>query len=138
MSDVFLPPATMARIRAAMARAGLAEKDIEESFVRGAGPGGQKVNKTSSCVQLRHLPSGEVIKCRQTRSREANRWLARRELAERLLARRKDEQAARRREEERIRRRKRRRSRRRQMRLLAEKRRHSEKKALRRSVTEHE
>lgn len=60
------------------------ESDITEAFLKGTGPGGQKINKTSSAVQLKHLPTGIVVKCQDTRSREQNRRTARRLLSERL------------------------------------------------------
>ncbi|KAI9686801.1 MAG: hypothetical protein M1820_010563 [Bogoriella megaspora] len=60
------------------------DNEIEESFLRGTGPGGQKINKTSSAVQLKHIPTGVVVKCQETRSRSQNRKIARRILAERL------------------------------------------------------
>lgn len=60
------------------------ETDITESFLKGTGPGGQKINKTSSAVQLKHLPTGIVVKSQETRSREQNRRTARRILGERL------------------------------------------------------
>ena len=60
------------------------EKDIEEKFVRSSGHGGQKVNKTSSCVYLKHLPTGIEVKCMKERNQSLNRFLARRELV-RLL-----------------------------------------------------
>lgn len=60
------------------------ETDITESFLKGTGPGGQKINKTSSAVQLKHLPTGIVVKSQETRSREQNRRTARRILAEKL------------------------------------------------------
>ncbi|EME47087.1 hypothetical protein DOTSEDRAFT_85667 [Dothistroma septosporum NZE10] len=60
------------------------ETDITESFLKGSGPGGQKINKTSSAVQLKHLPTGIVVKSQETRSREQNRRTARRILGERL------------------------------------------------------
>lgn len=122
---------TVQRIQRLMAKAALHEPDIEETFVRGSGSGGQKINKTSSCVQLRHAPSGLVIKCQQTRSREVNRWVAREELAQRLIERIEGEQSARQQETERIRRQKRRRSRRQRARMLDDKRKQSAKKALR-------
>ncbi|KAK8100925.1 uncharacterized protein PG998_007670 [Apiospora kogelbergensis] len=59
-------------------------EDIDESFLKGSGPGGQKINKTNSAVQLKHLPTGIVIKCQATRSRTQNRLIARQLLAERL------------------------------------------------------
>jgi peptide chain release factor len=60
------------------------ENEISESFLKGTGPGGQKINKTSSAVQLKHLPTGIVVKCQGTRSREQNRKDARRLLSEKL------------------------------------------------------
>ncbi len=62
------------------------EEDIEETFVRSSGAGGQHVNKTSTCVQLRHIPSGICVSASQERSQSLNRFLARRELLERLEA----------------------------------------------------
>ncbi|GAA6012192.1 hypothetical protein JCM11491_001781 [Sporobolomyces phaffii] len=62
----------------------LVERDLVESFVRGSGPGGQATNKTSNACSLIHVPSGLRVVCHETRSRETNRKLARRILAERL------------------------------------------------------
>ena len=67
-----------------MARLGVRETDIEERFVRSSGSGGQHVNKTSTCVQLRHIPSGIVVNVSRERSQSLNRFLARRELLERI------------------------------------------------------
>ncbi|ORY71610.1 RF-1 domain-containing protein [Pseudomassariella vexata] len=60
------------------------ETEIDESFLKGSGPGGQKINKTNSAVQLIHRPSGLVIKCQETRSRSQNRKIARQLLADKL------------------------------------------------------
>ncbi|TKA38942.1 hypothetical protein B0A54_09991 [Friedmanniomyces endolithicus] len=60
------------------------ESDLVEAFLRGSGPGGQKINKTSCAVQLKHIPTGIVVKCQETRSRELNRKFARQILAEKL------------------------------------------------------
>jgi len=60
------------------------EEDIAESFIRSSGKGGQHVNKTSSCVYLRHLPTGLEVKCGTDRSQSVNRFLARRELLEKI------------------------------------------------------
>ncbi|RWA07737.1 hypothetical protein EKO27_g7367 [Xylaria grammica] len=60
------------------------EEEIEESFLKGSGPGGQKINKTNSAVQLKHIPTGLVIKCQATRSRSQNRNIARQLLADKL------------------------------------------------------
>nr|WP_304441170.1 peptide chain release factor-like protein [Geobacter sp. DSM 9736] len=69
-----------------MAELGLREEEIEESFIRSSGAGGQHVNKTSTCVHLRHKPTGLEVKCMKDRSQSVNRFLARRELLERLAA----------------------------------------------------
>jgi len=66
---------------------GVPASDVEERFVRGAGPGGQKINKTSSTVWLRHGPTGIEVRCQAGRSQAANRELAWRELCERIDAR---------------------------------------------------
>jgi protein subunit release factor B len=63
---------------------GILEKDIVEKFVRSSGRGGQKVNKTSTCVYLKHTPTGIEIKCMKDRSQSINRFLARRELLKRI------------------------------------------------------
>lgn len=56
---------------------GIYEKDIRESFIRSQGRGGQKVNKTSSCVYLKHIPTDTEVKCQKTRSQGLNRYYAR-------------------------------------------------------------
>jgi protein subunit release factor B len=63
---------------------GVREEDIEEKFVRSSGSGGQKVNKTSTCVYLRHIPTGIEVKCMRERSQSLNRFLARRDLVEKV------------------------------------------------------
>jgi protein subunit release factor B len=67
-----------------MGKCSLFEKDIEEAFVRGSGAGGQKVNKTSSCVQLKHIPSGLAVKVQKSRSQGLNRYYARKQMCELL------------------------------------------------------
>lgn len=69
-----------------MAELNVREEDLAERFVRSSGNGGQHVNKTSSCVQLKHLPSGIQVTCMRERSQSVNRFLARRELLERIEA----------------------------------------------------
>jgi len=61
---------------------GLLEDDLVERFVLGSGSGGQKINKTSSCVYLKHVPSGVEVSCQESRSREQNREIARQRLCE--------------------------------------------------------
>ncbi len=74
------------RLRESMALLGVREEDLEERFIRSSGAGGQHVNKTSTCVHLTHRPSGIEVKCMRDRSQSVNRFLARRELVERLAA----------------------------------------------------
>jgi protein subunit release factor B len=75
-------------LEARMASLGLWEQDLEEKFVRSSGPGGQRVNKTSSCVYLKHLPTGLEVKMQRDRSQTLNRYYARRRLCE-LIERQK-------------------------------------------------
>lgn len=65
-----------------MKDAGIDESDLDESFVLGSGSGGQKVNKTASCVQLKHIPTGYEVNCQDTRSRTKNREIARSRMCE--------------------------------------------------------
>ena len=127
-----ISPETIARIKELMDEASVFEEDLEESFILGGGPGGQKTNKTSSVVRLSHEPSGLMVRCGETRSRETNRWLARRSLAEAILERENRRKSAARQAAEKVRRQKRRRSRRQKQKMLADKRAHSEIKAVRR------
>jgi len=129
-----ISPETIAQIRALMEEASVFEEDLEESFILGGGPGGQKTNKTSNVVRLSHEPSALSVRCGETRSRETNRWLARRMLAELILERERCRKSAARQAAEKIRRQKRRRSRRQKQKMLADKHAHSEVKRLRRSV----
>ena len=68
---------------------GVSEQDFEETFVRSSGPGGQKVNKSSSCVHLVHIPTGLSVKCQRERSQALNRFLARRLLLDKIERRQK-------------------------------------------------
>jgi len=71
-------------LRERMEELGILEKDIEEKFVRSSGHGGQNVNKTATCVYLKHIPTGIEVKCMKDRSQSINRFLARRELVKRI------------------------------------------------------
>lgn len=126
-------PEKEARLAARMLSLGIREEDLVETFVRGAGPGGQKINKTSSCVSLAYPPLDIRVKCQASRSLTLNRYRAREELCERVAAILLGEKTKARQEAERIRRQKRRRSRRAKARMLADKRVRSEKKAMRRA-----
>ena len=131
-----ISPEKIEQIRNLMAEASVFEDDLEESFILGGGPGGQKTNKTSSVVRLSHEPSGIAVKCGESRSRETNRWLARRLLAETILEREHKRKSEARQKSEKIRRQKRRRSRRQKQKMLDDKHAHSAIKAARRPVTE--
>ena len=123
----------LAALEQRMAALGIAEADLLEKFVRGSGAGGQKINKTSNCVFLKHLPTGVCIKCQMDRSREMNRFLARRELCEQLEAIREGKAVAKTQAIEKMRRTNRPRSRNSKNRTVADKRNLSQKKSMRRS-----
>ena len=129
-----ISPETIEKIKTLMAEASVYEDDLEESFILGGGPGGQKTNKTSSVVRLSHESSGVAVKVGESRSREDNRWLARRMLAEMILDNEHKRKSAARQKAEKIRRQKRRRSRRQKQKMLADKHAHSEIKAMRKKV----
>lgn len=115
-----------------MAKLGIKDSDLEEKFIRSQGKGGQKVNKSATCVYLKHLPTGIEVKCQRERSQALNRFLARRILVEKLeqmiLGRESEEQQR----IEKIRRQKRKRSKRAKEKMLKEKKLQSAKKQARR------
>ena len=121
-------------LRAKMASLGINEADILELFILASKKGGQKVNKTSSCVYLKHVPTGIEVKCQQERSQALNRFLARRILAGKIESLVLGRESAEQKRYEKIRRQKRRRSRRAKEKMLRDKKFHSEKKALRRPL----
>lgn len=114
-----------------MEHLGIREEDLVEKFILASGKGGQKVNKTASCVYLKHLPTEIQVKCQRERSRELNRFLARRNLCERIEEKILKEKSEKQKEIEKIRRQKKRRSRRAKEKMLQDKRLRGEKKALR-------
>ena len=115
-------------------RISLDESEIEETFVRSGGAGGQKVNKSSSCVMLLHRPTGLRVKCQTTRHQALNRFLARRLLLDKIERVQKGYVEAERAYIEKVRRQKRKRSRRAKDRMLADKAHQAEKKESRRRV----
>lgn len=134
MSAFPVSPEKEAQLARRMAALGVQESDLEETFVRSGGHGGQNVNKTSTCVMLLHRPSGLQVKCQATRQQGLNRFIARRLLLDKIEAMRTGSVAEERARVEKIRRQKRRRSRRAKQRMLADKAQHSAKKQLRGSV----
>jgi len=126
-------PKKQIELQALMQRLGVREDDLEESFTRSQGPGGQNVNKVSTCVVLRHRPSGLAVRCQQERSQVLNRYFARRLLLQRLEAQRLGRLSEEAQRIAKIRRQKRKRSKRAQEKLLHLKKLHAKKKALRSS-----
>jgi protein subunit release factor B len=76
-----------------MQACGVSENDLEESFTRSGGPGGQHVNKTSTCVRLTHIPSGLTVKMQKARTQRLNRYYARKRLCELLENQRQGDQS---------------------------------------------
>ncbi|UCC40102.1 MAG: peptide chain release factor-like protein [Candidatus Aminicenantes bacterium] len=115
-------------LRKRMESLGISEKDIVEKFIRSSGKGGQKVNKTSTCVYLQHLPTKIEVKCQRERYQSINRYLARKILTDKIekmiLGKESEEQQ----KIEKIRRQKRKRSKRAKLKMLEEKRKQSQKK----------
>jgi protein subunit release factor B len=124
------------KLYARMTALEIREDDLSEQFIRGSGKGGQKVNKTSSCVKLVHRPSGTEVKCQKSRLQASNRFFARRDLCDKIEEEQLGIKSRRQQEREKIRRQKRRRSRRAKNRMLEAKHKQSEKKALRRPIRE--
>jgi len=124
--------------QALMKRLGVRQEDIVERFIHSRGPGGQNVNKVSTCVYLRHIPTGLEVKCQEERSQSQNRYRAREILLKKIenliLGRHSQE----RKRIEKIRRQKRKRSLRSKIKMLEAKKRHGTKKLLRSRVRETE
>jgi len=134
MSAFPVSPEKEAQLTRRMIALGVREADVEETFVRSGGHGGQNVNKTSTCVMLLHRPTGLQVKCQATRQQGLNRFIARRLLLDKIEERQKGYVDAERARIEKIRRQKRKRSRRAQARMLASKSLHADKKEFRRRV----
>jgi protein subunit release factor B len=119
-------------LRAKMALLGVKEDDLDEQFICSGGKGGQNVNKTSTCVYIKHRPTGIEVKCQKERSQALNRFFARRILVNKIEALVLGKEAEAEKKIEKIRRQKRKRSRRAKEKILRNKKLHSEKKELRR------
>jgi protein subunit release factor B len=121
-----------------MEELGIREEDIEESFIRSGGKGGQHVNKTSTCVYLKHAPTGIEVKCQERRSQGLNRYRARVLLIGKIDEMVRGGESEERQRIEKIRRQKRKRSKRAKEKMLAQKKMTSEKKRLRSHISENE
>ena len=114
------------KLQLQMKKLGLNDTDIQEKFITGSGSGGQKINKTASCVYLKHEPSGIEVKCQQERSRELNRYQARVRLCEKYATIQLNIQTKKKQAIEKRKRQKKRRSRRTKQKILDEKNRRGE------------
>jgi protein subunit release factor B len=129
MPDLPVSSEKLATLNADLLRLGIKEEDLDESFIRSGGNGGQNVNKVSTCVVIVHRPSGLMVRCQQERSQGMNRFLARRLLADKIAEKIHGEISKKRAESEKLRRQKRKRSKRAKQKMLENKRFHGQKKA---------
>jgi peptide chain release factor len=128
MSTFGVSPEKEAALQERMTKLGIRQEDLIEKFIRSGGHGGQNVNKTSTCVYLKHIPTGTEVKCQQERSQALNRFLARRLLADKIENQILGKQSAEQQKIEKLRRQKRKRSKRAKEKMLADKHHQSEKK----------
>ena len=134
MPEFPVSPEKVNSLQADFLRLGIKEEDLDEQFIRSGGPGGQNVNKVSTCVVLTHKPSGIMVRCQRERSQGLNRFLARRLLADKFAEKIRGEISKKKDEAEKVRRQKRRRSRRAKEKMLENKRFHGQKKTTRHKV----
>ncbi len=123
-------------LMARMKRFGIREKDLKEKFIRSSGKGGQRTNKVSTCVYLKHKPTGIEVKCEKERLQALNRFLARRRLVNKIEALILGRQSGERKRIEKIRRQKRKRSKRAKQKMLRGKKKRAEKKRGRKGYPE--
>lgn len=129
-----ISPQKGAALRGRMRRLGILERDLREKFVRSRGPGGQKLQKTSTCVMLKHGPSGIEVKCQKTRQQALNRYYARQILCDKLERRILGKKSEAEKRRWKLKKQKKRRSRKAKEKILQKKRKQSEKKRLRARV----
>ncbi len=123
-------------LEARMAQLGVREDDIVEKFIRSSGPGGQNVNKTSTCVYLKHIPTGLEVKCQRQRSQLLNRSLARHILLSKIAQRFHQDNLQKQSFKAQIMRRNRKKPKGLKIKILESKRKHSEKKSGRKKIRE--
>ena len=137
MSMFGLTAAKAKELHAVMMRLKIFEKDIKEDFVRSSGPGGQNVNKVSTCVVLCHIPSGIIVKSQKERSQGLNRYIARCQLIKKIEQSQKSKQRKIIQDQEKKRRQNRKRSPALKEKILEEKWKQSQRKKSRRKITNH-
>lgn len=131
-------PEKWQKIRLRMAQLGIQESELYESFIRSSGHGGQNVNKTNTCVYLRHEPTEIEVKCQQTRSQIDNRYFARSILCDKIEAQLLGKKSAKEREIFKLRKQKKRRSKRAKEKMIQAKRDRSQLKSLRKNPSHDE
>ncbi len=131
MSIFSVSPLKDKQLKEKMESLNIREEEMEESFIRSSGKGGQHVNKTSTCVYLKHIPTGIEVKCQEERSQALNRYRARVILANKIEQIVKGKESEEIQRIEKIRRQKRKRSKRAKEKMLADKKITGEKKRLR-------
>ena len=136
MTNPYISQKKEQALKEKMKNLGINEKDIKESFIRSSGSGGQNVNKTSTCVYLKHLPTEIEVKCRKARTQALNRYYARLTLCSKIDTLIKGKKSAEQQRIEKIKRQKRKRSKRAKEKILKEKHLQAKKKKLRVPVDE--
>ena len=128
MNTAIVKPQKQIDLETRMTALGLSEDTLVEKFILGSGKGGQKINKTFSCVYLRHIPTGIEVKCQKERSQSLNRFMARRQICDKIEAAFHEKESKELAEQARIRKQKKRRSRKTKEKILQDKRAQSLKK----------